>query len=236
MNNLSFLDINNTKFPSPNKALTDPNGLLAIGGDLHPKRLVMAYYQGIFPWFNLEDPILWWSPNPRAVFYPNKFHISKSLKKFIKKSHFKITINHDFASVINGCAEQRDKQDGTWITEDIYHAYLQLHQMGYAHSIEVWSQDRLVGGLYGLAIGKVFCGESMFHRATNASKVALVGLNQHLVNWDFQLLDAQIMNPHLESLGAENIKRHSFLTKLHQFRDENVPSLCWQPQEVSIEF
>ena len=235
MNSLSFLNDNLTGFPSPEYALSEPNGLLAIGGDLHPERLLQAYYQGIFPWFNASDPILWWSPDPRAVFVPGKMHISNSLKKFINQSQWRITLDMAFPDVMVGCAQPRTKQDGTWITPEIQMAYLELHRLGHAHSIEIWQDDRLIGGLYGLAIGQVFCGESMFHRQTNASKVAMVALNQYTLNHGFKLIDAQVMNPHLQSLGAKSLKRRDFLTLLRTFREGSVSASTWQCKEVHFE-
>lgn len=236
MNSLSFLTTQNTRFPSPDRALNDPNGLLAIGGDLTVERLIEAYYQGIFPWFNHEDPILWWSPDPRAIFIPGEIHVSKSLKKTIKKNAWKVTINQDFANVVRGCAAPREKQDGTWITSDIFNAYLALHHTKIAHSIEVWQQNQLIGGLYGVAIGQVFCGESMFHSKTNASKLALIALEQHILRWGFKLIDAQIINPHLTSLGAKEIPRNDFIRLITDFRDKTINPNCWQTQEVYLEF
>lgn len=235
MNSLSFLDRNNLVFPAPDRALKEPNGLLAIGGDLTQQRLLSAYNKGIFPWFNLNDPILWWSPDPRAIFMLNQIHISKSLKKFFQKQNWKLTINHDFLGVIKACAAPRNKQDGTWITSTIINAYQSLHQNNQAHSIEVWEEDKLIGGLYGLAIGQVFCGESMFHNKTNASKVAFFALKQHLIKWGFKLIDAQIINPHLTSLGATEISREKFLHLLNKYKENNVSMACWAKQEVKFE-
>lgn len=235
MNSLSFLDRNNLVFPAPDRALKEPNGLLAIGGDLTQQRLLSAYNKGIFPWFNLNDPILWWSPDPRAIFMLNQIHISKSLKKFFQKQNWKLTINHDFLGVIKACAAPRNKQDGTWITSTIINAYQSLHQNNQAHSIEVWEDDKLIGGLYGLAIGQVFCGESMFHNKTNASKVAFFALKQHLIKWGFKLIDAQIINPHLTSLGATEISREKFLHLLNKYKENNVSMACWAKQEVKFE-
>lgn len=236
MNSLSYLNHELAKFPSPEYALTDPNGLLAIGGDLHPKRLLSAYYDGIFPWFNENDPILWWSPDPRAVFVPGTMKISRSLKRYVKKSHWRFSVNWAFSEVIANCAGPRGGQDGTWITQEIQHAYKALHAQGKAHSIEVWNQDELVGGLYGLAIGQVFCGESMFHHQTNASKAAMMMLHRHLLTHKFRLIDAQVMNPHLESLGAKALKRKDFINLLKRFRDIEVASDAWHPAEVYLEF
>ncbi|RYV01695.1 leucyl/phenylalanyl-tRNA--protein transferase [Shewanella sp. OPT22] len=228
MHSLTFLTESDHSFPDPSLALAEPNGLLAIGGDLSPTRLLAAYQSGIFPWFDDQDPILWWSPDPRAMVIPGQLHISKSLKKLLKKSDWTITINHDFKSVIQHCAKPRLKQEATWITQDIQDAYCQLHNLGQAHSIEVWAQGQLIGGLYGIAVGRVFCGESMFHIKTNASKVAMVYLQELLLEFDYALIDTQMMNPHLESLGAKIISRNDFLTLLAEFKQQQPKQGCWQ--------
>lgn len=235
VNSLSYLN-HLPHFPDPKQALTDPNGLLAVGGDLTPQRLVEAYYQGIFPWFNEDDPILWWSPDPRATFTPKTHALSKSMLKFMKKCSWRFTINQAFTDVIHACSAPRKTQQGTWISSDIQQAYIQLHQLGKAHSIEVWDKDELVGGLYGIAVGSVFCGESMFHTKTNASKVAFAVLNQHLVKHGFKLIDAQIMNPHLENLGAIELPRYDFLSQLKQLRNQAIDDNTWLTQEVRFEF
>lgn len=235
MNSLSYLNQDQHDFPSPEQALSEPNGLLAVGGDLQPERLLNAYYNGIFPWFNQDDPILWWSPDPRAVFVPGNLKVNRSLLKYLKKKKWTFSINKQFAAVIQGCAAPRAKQDGTWISDDIQQAYLSLHHQGHAHSIEVWEDGALIGGLYGLAIGQVFCGESMFHLRTNASKAAMILLQQHLIRCGFKLIDAQVVNPHLDSLGAKSIKRKDFLTLLHHLRDGNVNPDSWLIAEVTIE-
>ncbi|AQS35767.1 leucyl/phenylalanyl-tRNA--protein transferase [Shewanella psychrophila] len=235
MNSLSYLNHQFEQFPEPELALTDPNGLLAIGGDLQPPRLLKAYYEGIFPWFNLDDPILWWSPDPRAVFVPGSMKVSRSLIKYLKKQTWTYSINQTFEEVIKGCAEPRVAQDGTWITTEIQQAYLTLHQQGQAHSVEVWENGTLIGGLYGVAIGQVFCGESMFHTQTNASKAAMLMLHQHLLRSGFKLIDAQVMNPHLVSLGATALKRKDFIKLLKRFRDGDVAANTWLATEVYIE-
>ncbi|MCL2914222.1 leucyl/phenylalanyl-tRNA--protein transferase [Shewanella corallii] len=235
MNSLSFLDPSQGQFPHPEQALSEPNGLLAIGGDLSTERLCQAYYQGIFPWFNEDDPILWWSPDPRAIFIPGKLHLSRSLIKHLKKTNWHFTVNHAFREVVANCAAPRDGQNGTWISPDIQQAYYAMHESGKAHSLEVWQDGDLVGGLYGIAVGQVFCGESMFHKQTNASKAAMAMLDQHLTAYDFRLIDAQIMNPYLESLGAQAFKRSEFLTLLQKFRDGTISPACWQRQEVTLE-
>ncbi|MCL1126779.1 leucyl/phenylalanyl-tRNA--protein transferase [Shewanella surugensis] len=236
MNTLSYLNNDQQPFPPAEQALTEPNGLLAVGGDLRPQRLLNAYYNGIFPWFNNNDPILWWSPDPRAVIPVGQLNISRSLRKYVNKQAWRYTINHAFPHVIQACSLPRKAQEGTWITQDIQDAYLTLHQQGYAHSIEVWHNDLLIGGLYGIAIGQVFCGESMFHLESNASKAAMMCLQQHLLSSKFTLIDAQIVNPHLTSLGAKAISRSQFISQLIQLRDKDVAKHCWEPKEVSIEF
>lgn len=196
-------------FPDP--ALAEEDGLLAIGGDLSMQRLSIAYSNGIFPWFSEGEPILWYSPHERCVIYPDKIKISKSMRKILKQEFFKITFNQAFAKVIQNCATTARKgQDGTWITNDMQNAYIKLHQQGYAHSVEVWRDDKLVGGLYGLKINHVFCGESMFSHVSNASKAALIFLS----NMDIDLIDCQLPNDHLMSLGAEMINRELYMEML----------------------
>ncbi len=198
-------------FPSADLALSEPNGLLAMGGDLSVDRLMYAYRHGIFPWFSDDQPILWWSPDPRAVLYPNALKISRSLKKTLKKGRFKITMNMAFEAVVGACAGPRTNADGTWITREMIAAYSRLHRWGAAESVECWDADgRLAGGLYGISMGKLFCGESMFSYATDASKIALV----HLCRGGYEMIDCQIPNPHLTSLGAEEIRRADFLERL----------------------
>ena len=211
--------------------LSDPNGLLAVGGDLKPERLIAAYRQGIFPWYEDPQPILWWSPHPRAVLFPAKVLVSRSLKKRIKRGEYTVSCDQAFKEVVRSCAlTPRRNQDGTWITNDIYQAYNELHKMGVAHSIEVWYQDKLVGGLYGLAIGRIFFGESMFSLRTDASKVAFVSLASQLQQWDFEMIDCQVSNPHLMSLGAEEIDRQLFTRILAANIDREGPKI-W-PQNL----
>ncbi len=211
MSQLPWLEPDDISFPPTTSALSDPNGLLAVGGDLSPARLIAAYRLGIFPWFDDGQPILWWSPNPRAVLFPEKIHLSKSLKKKLRKHVFSVTGDQQFSRVVAHCAQvPRGEQDGTWITDDMIDAYSELHRMGVAHSVEVWHEGQLVGGLYGLAIGGVFFGESMFSLITDASKVAFVYLSSQLQRWGFAVVDCQVTNPHLLSLGAEEIDRSRF--------------------------
>ncbi len=221
MINIPWLNLGNTLFPSPHLALEEPDGLLALGGDLSPERILAAYHQGIFPWFNPGDPIMWWSPNPRTVIYPPNLHISKSLRKILNKGTYQVTFDHCFKDVMRACAAPRTYADGTWISEDIIAGYSALHKQGYAHSVEVWqingSEQELVGGLYGMALGQVFFGESMFSRADNASKVGFACLVQQLVAWNFQIIDCQVASEHLFSLGATEISREAFQQHLINF-------------------
>lgn len=201
-----FRLIDDLVFPDP--SLAEEDGLLAIGGDLSEDRLILAYQNGIFPWYSEESPILWYSPHQRFVLFPNKVKISKSMRQVINSNRFTITTNTAFKKVIKACADaKREDQDGTWIINEMQVAYHQLHLAGFAHSVEVWEQDQLVGGLYGVAIDKVFCGESMFSKKSNASKCALIWLCQH---GNFDLIDCQIHSEHLEKMGAEMINREEF--------------------------
>lgn len=203
-------------FPDVENALTDEdaNGLLAVGGDLSSRRLLTAYQKGIFPWFSQGQPILWWSPDPRMVLFPNEFHCPRSLKKTIKQNHFDLTYDTRFFNVIQACAQPRIKQQETWITTAMINAYVKLHRDGFAHSFEAWSEGELVGGLYGIAIGKVFFGESMFSLKTNASKVAFSYAVSLLSDWGFELIDCQVASEHLAQFGAKNIPRRSFIQHL----------------------
>ena len=200
-------------FPSP--YLASKEGLLAIGGDLSPQRLLLAYGNGIFPWYSEGEPILWWSPDPRLVLYPAELKVSRSLKKVFKQGLFAVTMDRAFEEVITECARVRlENHEGTWIVDDMVQAYSRLHESGFAHSVEVWQDNRLAGGLYGLSLGKCFFGESMFTRITNASKVALVALAEHLKQLDFALIDCQITTAHLTRFGAQEISRARYLDEL----------------------
>jgi len=201
-------------FPGVELALTEPNGLLAVGGDLSSERLLNAYQRGIFPWYSDDQPIMWWSPNPRAIFEINDFKISRSLKKTLNKKLFNITFDSAFEDVIKQCATTRKDGFGTWITQDMIDAYILLHNNGYAHSVECWYNQELVGGLYGLSIGRAFFGESMFTRKTDASKVALASLVAQLKLWQFDFIDAQVSSEHILSLGAIELPRSQFIAKL----------------------
>lgn len=199
------------RFPPADLALHEPNGLLAVGGDLSCDRLIAAYQQGVFPWFNEDQPILWWSPDPRSVVTPSGVHISRSLAKKIRQKRYRITFDQAFAKVIDGCAEARHYTDETWITPAMKNAYLDLHRQGIAHSVEAWQDDILVGGLYGLSIGRCFFGESMFSRATDASKYAFAILARHLSLWNYAIIDCQVSSNHINTLGATDIPRNEFL-------------------------
>ena len=202
-------------FPPPHLARTD--GLLAVGGDLSPKRLLLAYQSGIFPWFSEGDPILWWSPNPRFILHSDHLKVSKSMRQVLRRKTFEISFDQDFSSVIRACSQiPRKGQEGTWITTDMMEAYIQLHELGFAHSVEVWKEGKLVGGLYGISLGKCFFGESMFTRQSNASKAGFITLVQQLRDHDFEMIDCQIHTPHLESLGGKNMPRKEYLEWLAQ--------------------
>lgn len=210
-------------FPSPH--LASEEGILAVGGDLSPARLLLAYRQGIFPWYNPGEPILWWSPDPRFVLYPSELRIAKSMRPYFNQQKFKVTYDQAFPEVMQACQvraaekERRQRSIGSWITSDMVKAYTQLYHMGYAHSVEVWEEEQLVGGLYGLALGKVFFGESMFTRVSNASKFGFISLVQKLESENFALIDCQQETRHLASLGARSISRRSFLEELDKHID-----------------
>lgn len=214
---LPRLDANpGAPFPAPRDALVVPNGLLAWGGDLHTQRLLAAYRQGIFPWYTQGQPILWWSPAPRCVLFPADVHVSKRTRRRHNSGRYRVTADQAFARVVRHCAEPRDYASETWITDEMSQAYIKLHDLGHAHSVEVWEGSNLAGGIYGLAIGSAFFGESMFSRQADASKIALIALCQHLVDRSYGLLDCQVSNPHLVSMGAVEISRHEFEHKLSE--------------------
>jgi leucyl/phenylalanyl-tRNA--protein transferase len=204
-----------TPFPPVAKALQEPNGLLAGGGDLSPQRLLAAYRRGIFPWYSTGEPILWWSPDPRMVLFPDAIRITRSLAKTLRHANYTVKLDTAFAQVIAACAATpRSGQNGTWITAEMQQAYIRLHALGYAHSVETWRDGRLVGGLYGVAIGRAFCGESMFSQATDASKIALAHLCRYLVGREFGIIDCQMETAHLTSLGARPIPRDDYLARV----------------------
>ncbi len=197
-------------FPDVDDA--DKSGVLAFGGDLSPERLMLAYKSGIFPWFNIDEPIIWWAPNPRMVLFLDEIIVSKSMRNVIKKNIFKLTFNQNFREVITNCQKiNRKDQHGSWITNDLIEAYCSLNDLGFAKSMEVWQNNEIVGGLYGIDLGHVFCGESMFSKVSNASKFAFINLVNHLKSKNYQLLDCQIHNEHLESLGCREISRDEFM-------------------------
>jgi len=224
---------NRLEFPPVWLARSD--GLLCIGGDLSPDRLLLAYKNGIFPWFSEDDPILWWSPDPRLVLFPKEINISKSLKKKLKKNLFDVTINHSFEETITACAQKRRGRDeGTWLVDDMIQAYIELHNTGYAHSVETWQDGRLVGGLYGICLGGSFFGESMFSSVSDASKVALVALTQHLKNFDFDLIDCQVTTDHLINMGAVEIPRNQFIQKITKSVQRNDIPFIWAKDQTTI--
>ncbi len=197
-------------FPDVSEA--DEHGILAVGGDLSPERLMLAYKSGIFPWFDSDEPILWWSPPERMVLFPDELVVSKSMRSILRKELFTVTFNKDFRAIISHCSTiKREGQRGTWITDEMIEAYVKLHELGYAKSVEVWQNNELVGGLYGIDLGHVFCGESMFSKVSNASKVAFITLVQNLQIRKYKLIDCQVHNDHLESLGAREIDRADFM-------------------------
>ncbi len=203
-------------FPPVERALRQPNGLLAAGGNLTIARLLDAYRHGIFPWFNADDPILWWSPDPRMVLFPGEFKISRSLHKVLRKHAYEIRTDTAFERVMRACAAPRPGQSGTWIHEQMIAAYGELHRLGHAHSVETWIGGSLAGGLYGVSIGRMFYGESMFSRESNASKIALAYLAANLARWNFGMIDCQMNTPHLASLGAREIPRAEFIRRLQE--------------------
>ncbi|MFK7926438.1 MAG: leucyl/phenylalanyl-tRNA--protein transferase [Bacteroidia bacterium] len=200
-------------FPPPQ--LANPEGILAVGGDLRPERLLLAYHMGIFPWYSEYEPIVWWSPDPRCILETNQLKVSKSMRQILRRAGFRISFDQAFGTVIQECRKiKRKGQRGTWITDEMETSYCSLHEMGFAHSVEVWENEKLVGGLYGVSVGRCFFGESMFSRASNASKAGFITLVQHLQAAGFQWIDCQIYNDHLGSLGASEISRESFLARL----------------------
>lgn len=217
-------------FPDVESALREPDGLLALGGDLTSRRLINAYSRGIFPWYSAGQPILWWAPDPRTVLFPERLKVSRSLRKTLRKQKFEVSFDRAFDRIIAACAEPRSNEPGTWITSDMMAAYRDLHRQGIAHSVEVWHGNQLAGGLYGLALGRVFFGESMFSRASDASKVALAGLVGAAMEWGYRLIDCQVYSEHLLSLGAELIPRSEFSRLLRELVDA-APAAAWTSTE-----
>lgn len=227
------LDNDNHDFPSPYEALAEPNGLLAFGGDLSPARILTAYQSGIFPWYGPGEPILWWSPSPRAVFNPMTFKPARSLKKFQRKHQYKVSINQCTDSVIDLCASVRPPEE-TWLNENMRNAYKQLAHQSRCHSVEVWQNNTLIGGLYGIEVGRLFCGESMFSLQPNASKIGLWYFCQHFSRHQGALIDCQVMNSHLESLGASELERDQFIKSLLSLREQAVDDSCFKPQWLDL--
>lgn len=221
-------------FPDVESAFDVPDGLLAAGGDLSPERLLYAYRHGIFPWYDDGQPILWWSPDPRCVLRPHEFHVSRRLRRSLARSGFAVSFNQAFGDVIEACAEDRVGQQGTWITDDMKDAYTSLHHDGWAHSIEIWRASELVGGLYGLAIGQAFFGESMFSATSNASKAAMLAVCRQMLLHDFLILDCQVESPHLISLGASLMPRHKFAALLRRACKRESRFLNWPAERSEI--
>lgn len=221
-------------FPDTADALTEPDGLLAAGGDLSSERLLAAYSSGIFPWYDDGQPVLWWSPDPRCVLQPADLHISRRLRQQMRKSRAELRFNHAFAGVIRACAGERRSQQGTWITDDMIAAYAQLHAEGWAHSVEVWEENVLTGGLYGLCIGRVFFGESMFSASHNTSKMAMLGLAQHMQSSDLELVDCQVVSQHLVTMGARAIPRSDFTRILKRACDPPTRHDEWPTSPIQI--
>ncbi|SDK17275.1 leucyl/phenylalanyl-tRNA--protein transferase [Microbulbifer yueqingensis] len=226
---LTLLHGERPNFPPTRQALHSPNGLLAVGGRLTPEWLLAAYRRGIFPWYSDDQPILWWSPSPRCVVLPEQFSVGRTLRKTLRRGRFSVTFDRDFDAVISACSEPRVDGEGTWITSEMRAAYRELHRLGHAHSVEAWEDGQLAGGLYGVAIGHVFFGESMFHRATDASKIAFVHLVRQLQSWGCPLIDCQVSNPHLASLGAVEIGREEFERRLAQGVGMGDLPAPWEP-------
>ena len=227
---LSHLSDHSLAFPPVENALSDPNGLLAIGGDLSPKRIINAYKNGIFPWFSTGEPPLWWSPNPRTIINTQDVRINKTIRKFLKKSPYRVSVNQAFEEVIEYCADAPFRSEETWILPEMVESYVKLHQLGFAHSIEVWQEEELVGGLYGIAINGFFSGESMFYRKPNASKLALIALAQNLDASGVTFIDCQLMNPFLEQMGAKEVTRQGFIELKNQAIDTKLTNGFWVPR------
>jgi leucyl/phenylalanyl-tRNA--protein transferase len=234
----------NLTFPAADLALEEPNGLLAFGGDLSPERLLQAYTQGIFPWFSEGEPLLWWSPDPRGIIQTAHFHPSRSLRKSVRKYAYTATMNTDFNAVIEKCARvtrpsikiaQQEQINTTWITDDMMQSYQSLHQQGWAHSVEIWDQNgKLAGGLYGIAINGGFCGESMFHVKTDASKAAFWALVSHMRKHQLPFIDCQMLNPHLATLGCVEVPRYTFLNMWHTAINRQQQPDCWSKQPLEL--
>ncbi|AZG98124.1 TPA: leucyl/phenylalanyl-tRNA--protein transferase [Proteus mirabilis] len=225
------LDEHDVTFPAPHLALKEPSGLLAIGGDISSARLKEAYQTGIFPWYTPHETPLWWSPDPRAVLPAGTLHIGRTLRKFLRQAPYTITLNQAFSDVIEACSV---RDEGTWIGPDIKTGYRALHQQGAAHSVEVWEGNELVGGLYGVNVGAVFCGESMFSRRNNASKCAFVAFYNHFLRYGGQLFDCQVLNSHTAALGAIEIARDHYLEALSRWKKVIIDKKCWYQQSLEL--
>jgi len=222
-------------FPPVETALSEPDGLLCAGGDLAPGRLIQAYRRGIFPWFSAGQPILWWSPDPRTVLYPAELHVSRSLAKTLRRRRFTTTFDTAFEAVVDGCADPRRRPEGTWITPQMRAAYLRLHQLGFAHSVESWDGDRLAGGVYGVALGRAFFGESMFSAERDASKVAICALSHALQERNYHFMDCQVASTHLASLGARSLPRREFLRQLAAATEGRLtPDSSWRGASFAL--
>ena len=221
-------------FPPVDRSEREPNGLLAIGGDLSPARLLNAYRSGIFPWYSEDQPILWWSPDPRMVLFPDRLKVSRSLAKTLRNGGFEVSFDQVFGQVIDGCAGPRKDEQGTWITEEMQHAYIELHRLGHAHSVEIWRRSELAGGLYGVALGRVFFGESMFSRQSNASKMALLYIDRLLSSGVLGILDCQVQSHHLISLGAVSIPRAEFVRQIDELCTPPAPFAEWPTSPVAV--
>ena len=231
---LTELDDELCWFPSPSHALEEPNGLLAIGGDPSPARLLAAYHSGIFPWTEPHQPLLWWSPDPRGVIVPDELHIGRSLQKYLRRTPFDITVDSAFDEVIAACAAPRRSASGTWISVPMIDAYRQLHRLGHAHSVEIWQDGELQAGLYGLSLGRLFCGESMFSRIDNGAKLAMVALCRHFSRHGGALIDCQMQNDFLATLGVQEWPRSRFLTTLASLIKQPLQDGCWQQRRISL--
>jgi len=232
---LNWLDADDLShsFPPPDSALDDPEGLIAAGGDLTPARILKAYQCGIFPWYQEPQPILWWCPNPRGVLYPKKAIAHKSVLRTLRRKQWSVSYDKDFAAVIQACAEPRRYSNNTWITAEMSAAYIQLHHLGHAHSIEIWDpQERLVGGIYGLSIGRLFAGESMFSRENDASKIALLWLAAYCDSWGYAVIDTQLPSQHLTSMGGEAISRQQYIHQLKNYSNQQVDEQAWRMGHV----
>jgi len=231
---IPWLSTNSSSFPALSSALAEPNGLLAFGDDLSPERIIQAYQLGIFPWFSDGEPVMWWSPDPRAIINIVDIKVNKTLKKVLNRKLFTVTVNHDFDKVIALCADAPFRKEETWIVNPMLAAYKALHRRGMAHSIEVWQNQQLVGGLYGVAINGYFSGESMFYRQSNASKVALLSLAKLLASINVDFIDCQMLNPFLASMGCIEVPRQQFIGQQIAAKSIIPPSDYWQPRPLSF--